>query len=87
MKYFSNKIIQKQNLIDNYLYLKQKSNKQICAVVKANAYGHNAKVVVKILGSYCDFFAVQNLHEAIDIRKVNKSSIILVLGYCIDYKF
>ena len=86
MKYFSNKIIFKQNLIDNYLYLKQKSNKNICAVVKANAYGHNAKTVVKILGKYCNFFAVQNLYEAIDLRKINKSSIILILGHCINYE-
>ena len=56
MKYFSNKIILKQNLIDDYLYLKQKKKKNICAVVKANAYGHNAKAVVKILGKYCNFF-------------------------------
>ena len=86
MKYFSNKIILKQNLIDNYLYLKQKSNKNICAVVKANAYSHNAKAVVKILGKYCNFFAVQNLYEAIDLRKINKSSIILILGHCINYE-
>lgn len=86
MKYFSNKIINRQNLIDNFLYLKQKSQKDICAVVKANAYGHNAQLVVNILSPFCNFFAVQNLYEAINIRTINKTAIILVLGYCIDYE-
>ena len=85
MKYFSNKIINAKQLVQNYKMLKQMSNKKICAVVKANAYGHNAKVVVKILGGICDFFAVQNLYEALEIRKVNSKAKILVLGYTVNY--
>ena len=86
MKYFSIKIIDKNQLLNNFQNLKQFSNKKICAVVKANAYGHNAISVCKILSECCDFFAVQNINEALDIRKVNKKAKILVLGYCIDYK-
>ena len=86
MKYFSKKIINQAQLIKNYNNLKDISNKKICAVVKANAYGHNSKTVCKILENDCDFFAVQNLYEALKIRKINKTAKILVLGYCINYK-
>ena len=86
MKYFSNKVIDKKALLKNYNILKTVSGKNICAVLKANAYGHNAKTVCKILNGACDFFAVENLYEAIELRTVNKSAKILVLGYCIDYQ-
>ena len=85
MKYFSSKIINSKVLKSNYNNLQQYAHKKICAVVKANAYGHNAKVVAKILRDCCDFFAVHNLYEAIEIRKINNKAKILVLGYTIDY--
>ena len=84
MRFYSQKIIHKDILINNFLSLQKISNKNICAVVKANAYGHDSKTVVKILNDYCNFFAVQNLYEALQIRKVTNKTI-LVLGYCIDY--
>lgn len=86
MKYLSSKIISKKILLQNYKVLKAISGKNICAVLKANAYGHNSKNVCKILSEVCDFFAVENLYEALEIRKVNKTANILVLGYCNDYK-
>ena len=78
-------MVSRQALLHNYKLLQSVSNKRICAVLKANAYGHNAKCVCKILSNHCDFFAVENLYEAIAIRKVNKTAKILILGYCIDY--
>ena len=84
MRYFSNKIIDAKQLKRNYETLKNLSNKKICAVVKANAYGHGIKMVCKILND-CDFFAVQNVMEGIEIRKVNSTAKILVLGYCANY--
>ncbi len=85
MKYFSDKIIDANELKQNYRALSSVSKKKICAVVKADAYGHGIKTVCKILDD-CDFFAVQNVVEGIQVRRVNKTAIVLVLGYCSNYK-
>ena len=85
MKYYSTKIINKRQLLQNYNILKKTANKNICAVVKANAYGHGEKQICNILKYDCKFFAVHNLIEAVKVRKTNKDAIVLVLGYCIDY--
>ena len=44
------------------------TGKKLCAVVKANAYGHGAEFVVNALESYADCFAVALLSEALEIR-------------------
>lgn len=55
---------------------------EIMAVVKADAYGHGYENIVKTLHSYgVSHFAVSNINEAIDIRKMGIVSDILVLGY------
>ncbi|MBR2646918.1 MAG: alanine racemase [Clostridia bacterium] len=45
-----------------------KAGKKLCAVVKANAYGHGAEEVVGALEGVVDAFAVALLDEAIAIR-------------------
>lgn len=83
--YYTKKIINQNNLLSNFDYVQKTSKKNICAVVKANAYGHGDKNVVKILDKKASFFSVQNLAEALNVRKhTNKS--ILILGYCYDIK-
>ncbi len=37
---------------------------QLCAVVKANGYGHDSKVVVSCLNQYADAYAVSTIEEA-----------------------
>ena len=55
---------------------------QIMAVVKADAYGHDAKYIAPLLEQYgCEYFAVSNIEEAIDLRKSGVSKPILILGY------
>ena len=55
---------------------------RIMAVVKADAYGHGVENVVKSLSEEgCDFFAVSNLEEALQVRGVNGEAGILILGY------
>ena len=44
------------------------TKKPLCAVVKANAYGHGAVQVVNVLESVADMFAVSLLEEALDIE-------------------
>lgn len=55
---------------------------KLCCVVKADAYGHGAKELAALyekLGA--DFFAVSNLEEAIELRRISITSPILILGY------
>lgn len=44
------------------------TGKKLCAVVKADGYGHGAEEVVNALTGVADFFAVSLLEEAIAIR-------------------
>lgn len=53
-----------------------------CAVVKANAYGHDLETIVRLLGTEgIDHFAVDSVDEAILIRQKNPQARIFVLGY------
>ncbi len=55
---------------------------KIMAVVKADAYGHGVENVVKELALCgCDWFAVSNLEEAIQVRSVCSDCGVLILGY------
>lgn len=53
----------------------------LVAVVKANAYGHGLEEVSKIFEKGVDFFAVDNLTEALKLRNLGITKSILVLGY------
>lgn len=55
---------------------------ELMAVVKADAYGHGEKEVLKKLNEIgIKYFAVSNLDEAISVRNVCPSQEILILGY------
>ncbi len=59
----------------------QPAGREVMAVVKADAYGHGDKEVVKALDSIgCSFFAVSNIDEAMHVRSVADGEI-LILGY------
>ncbi|MEG0895323.1 MAG: alanine racemase, partial [Oscillospiraceae bacterium] len=65
----------------NSIKNKLSSKTKIMAVVKADAYSHGYKQIVKKLNQCnIDFFAVSNLAEAMEIRKISTSDI-LILGY------
>lgn len=55
---------------------------KLCCVVKANGYGYGA---VECLRSYeifgADYLAASNIEEAIQLRNVQISLLILILGY------
>ncbi len=53
-------------------------NVKLCAVVKANAYGHGATGVVKTLAKTVDAFAVATIAEALTIRPHAGDRMILV---------
>jgi alanine racemase len=77
--------ISKENLIHNIKQFRSliQKNTKISLVVKANAYGHGDKEVVKILDSFTDYFQVDDVEELERIRKVTKKPI-LVFGYLND---
>lgn len=68
----------------NYLSVKEAvgSDVKICCVIKANAYGHGA---VRMAAFYeqmgADYLAVSNIEEALQLRKKNIRTPILILGY------
>jgi len=74
--------ISKKNLIHNIKQFRSliKKGTLISAVVKANAYGHGDKEVVKILSFYVDYFQVNSVEELERIKKNTKKPI-LVFGY------
>lgn len=67
----------------NFENLKSKVNPQtkICAVVKADAYGHGSIQVAKLLSKKADYFAVAALEEALPLRNSGITNPILVLSY------
>lgn len=82
MKSYTNFIVSKTNLIHNIELIKSnlKNNVKLCAVVKANAYGHNIKKLAPIMEPKVDFFAVAMVCEAVELRLIVREKPILILG-------
>jgi len=53
----------------------------VMAVVKADAYGHGAVQVARLLENQCAFFGVSSMLEALELRRAGLKKPILVLGY------
>lgn len=79
------KIINKDNLIYNLNKCK-KIFPNICAMVKANAYGHGDVKIVEALKKHINFFGVASAKEALALRKKFDDINILVVGKTRDYK-
>ena len=58
----------------------KKSGVSVMAVVKADAYGHGAVPVARLLASKCGFFGVSSLAEALELRYAEIQKPILILG-------
>ena len=72
------------NIKHNYELIRSQLNPKtkFMAVVKADAYGHGAKVISKELQNLgADWFAVSNIEEALQLRNFGISKPILILGY------
>ena len=54
---------------------------KFCAVVKANAYGHGLVETAKAIAPKVDWFAVDNIDEALALKKARITKPILVLGW------
>lgn len=81
---FSKIFLYKDNLIHNIDYIKSVAKKPICAMVKANAYGHGEKEVLSILDGRVEYFGVACQNEGLRGRKYTNGNII-VFGKCENY--
>ena len=57
------------------------------AIVKANAYGHGAVRVAKLLENMADYFAVADIQEALELRENGIKNPILILSYTSSYHY
>ena len=57
------------------------SGVKICAVIKADAYGHGAVAVGRYLESAVDYFAVATVDEAIELREAGIRLPVIILSY------
>lgn len=80
------KIINKSNLLSNANFFKRFAP-NICAVVKANAYGHGLEEVVRILSGHVEFFGVSSIVEGERILKVNPNAKVIVLSKCSNFDY
>ena len=55
-------------------------NMKLLATVKANAYGHDAVTVTKLLEGKADYFALAAMDEAVQLRQAGIRTPLLVLG-------
>ncbi|MBU5336152.1 alanine racemase [Intestinibacter bartlettii] len=72
------------NIKHNFHTLKNtlKPDTKVCCVVKADAYGHGAVEVAKMLQQEnADYFSVARFEEAIELRNNNIHTPILCMGY------
>ncbi len=66
----------------NYNQIKSHIKCKLCCVVKANAYGHGAIKLAKLYQSLgADYLAVSNIEEALQLRRAQIHTPILILGY------
>ena len=71
-------------LRENYEQICSKltSGAGVMAVVKADAYGHGVEQIVKeLVKCGCQWFAVSNLEEAMQVKDAAPDSSVLILGY------
>ncbi len=88
IEYRVQKVIAKINLKhlqSNARLFKEKSKTKLCAVVKANAYGHGAEEVACALSGIADCFAVALIEEGISLRAGTCEKDILVLTPPVDF--
>ena len=60
--------------------IREKAGVPVMAVVKADAYGHGAVQVARLLQDKCAFFCVSSILEAMELRQAGLSTPILILG-------
>ena len=65
----------------NIAAVRQKAGVMVMAVIKADAYGHGALQVSRLLEGQCAFFGVSSVLEALELRQAGLKIPILILGH------
>ena len=78
-------IINVDHLIHNYQAYQKKTNLEVFAVVKANAYGHGDLLVAHALKDLVRVFCVSSLDEALALKKGGITNDILIFSY-VDFE-
>ena len=66
---------------DNLDAVKKRTGVRVMAVIKADAYGHGAVQVARLLEPECAFFGVSSVAEALELRQSGIRIPILILGH------
>ena len=66
---------------DNFDAIREKAGVPVMAIIKADAYGHGAIQVARLLLDKCAFFGVSSMLEAMELRQAGLSTPILILGH------
>ena len=61
-------------------------NCKLLGVIKADAYGHGSVELAKFLENKCDFFGVACIEEAVELKKADIKTPILILCCCQSLK-
>ena len=69
-------------VLENIKNIKEYTQCKFCAVVKADAYGHNMTAFSPKIESEVDFFGVTTFGEALILRNANIKKPILIMGKC-----
>lgn len=64
----------------NFSVICKRAGVPVMAVIKADAYGHGAVPVARLLSGKCAFFGVSSITEALELRRANIADPILILG-------
>ena len=65
----------------NFDAIRAKAKVPVMAVIKADAYGHGAIQVARLLQEKCAFFGVSSMLEAMELRQAGLTTPILILGH------
>ena len=74
-------IIDLDAIAHNIAAVREKTGMDIMAIIKADAYGHGAVPVGRVLQEHCAFFGVSSIAEALELRRAGLTLPILILGH------
>ena len=74
-------VVDMDALSSNMDAIREKAGVPVMAVVKADAYGHGAVQVARLLQDKCAFFCVSSILEAMELRQAGLTKPILLLGH------
>ena len=65
----------------NFQAVREKAGVPVMAIIKADAYGHGAVPVARLLADSCAFFGVSSVPEAMELRNAGLKNPVLILGH------